>query len=288
MDFSGSRFRLGAFECLAINDGIALYEVRGFFANAPKAELAAALAPYPVEADSLQTPFHCLVIRSGAQVVLVDTGLGQDGGSSAGHLLTRLAAEGIAPGDVSLVIVSHAHADHLGGTLDASGRPAFPRARYVISRSEWDFWQSEAALAQVPEGAVTTTREIFSHLRPCLEWIDPPVELLPGIEAIPLPGHTPGQIGVRLVSGDQRLIYTADALAHPLHLAHPEWNIISDLDRAQATRTRRELLNDAVIEQSIIYGYHFTRPGPWRVRVSGSGWEIYDDGLTANSPGDRG
>jgi glyoxylase-like metal-dependent hydrolase (beta-lactamase superfamily II) len=181
--------------------------------------LDAALVPYPLEKDKLRAPFHCLLIRTGSHTVLVDTGLGSGRGATAGHLIANLAAAGIAPGEIDFVVLSHLHGDHVGGALDAESRPAFPRARYVLSEAEWAFWQSEAAPVQANKTAAQAARVLLETLRPVLDRIAPPAELLPGVQIISVPGHTPGQIALRLTSEGQQLIYTADVIAQPLHLA---------------------------------------------------------------------
>jgi glyoxylase-like metal-dependent hydrolase (beta-lactamase superfamily II) len=272
-----SPFRVGALACLPVSDGTALFHARSFAINAPRGELESALAPYPSEAGKLRTPFHCLVIRAGAQTALVDTGMGSGGPKSAGLLATSLATAGIASDDISLVILSHAHPDHMGGALDAAGEPAFPRARYVLSEAEWRFWQSEAESAQANKSTVMATRAHLERLQPCLDRIVPPTTLLPGVTAIPAPGHTPGQIAVHLESGGEQMLYMADSVAHLLHLKHPTWNIASDVDREQAIRTRQALLERATADGITIYVYHFDRPGPWPLRWQDGGWEVSGD-----------
>jgi len=267
-------FRLGVFECLPVSDGTALFHARSFAINAPKGELETALVPYPLEAGKLRTPFHCLAVRRAAETVLVDTGMGSQGPKSAGQLLSNLAARGIAPEDIQLVILSHAHPDHMGGALNAAGEPAFARARYVLAEAEWRFWQSEAALSHGNKSTVMTTRDHLDRLQPCLDRIVPPTTLLPGVTAIPAPGHTPGQMALHLVSEGQQMITLADAVAHPLHLKHPTWNIASDVDREQAIRTRQALLERAAAEGITIYVYHFEHPGPWRVWRTDGNWEV--------------
>jgi glyoxylase-like metal-dependent hydrolase (beta-lactamase superfamily II) len=267
-------FRLGAFECLPVSDGTALFHVRSFAINAPKSELEAALVAYPLETGKFRTPFHCLVVRHTAGTVLVDTGMGSQGPESAGELLSNLAASGVEPEDIHLVILTHAHPDHMGGALNAAGEPAFSRARYVLSEAEWRFWQSEAALSHANKSTLATTRDHLDRLQPRFDRIVPPTTLLPGVTAIPVPGHTPGQIALHLASEGEQMIVVADAVAHPLHLAHPTWNIASDVDREQALRTRQALLERAVTDGITTYVYHFDCPGPWYVQRKDGGWGV--------------
>jgi glyoxylase-like metal-dependent hydrolase (beta-lactamase superfamily II) len=144
----------------------------------------------------------------------------------------------------------------------------------VLSEVEWQFWQSGAALSHANKSTLATMRDHLDRLRPCLDRILPPTALLPGVTVIPAPGHTPGQIALHLASEGEQMIVVADAVAHPLHLAHPTWNIASDVDREQAIRTRQALLERAVTDGITIYVYHFDRPGPWYVRRKDDGWEV--------------
>ncbi len=255
-------FQLGALTCRAVSDGSALYAVSSFFCNAPKAALKAALSGYPLEDGKLRAPFNCLLVRTDAHTVLIDTGLGLRGAPGAGHLPANLHAAGVSPGDVDTVILSHAHRDHCGGLFDAAGELVFPRASVVLTDAEWDVWRGSLSGAAV------------DRLRPHLDLIAADAEILPGITAIPAPGHTPGQIALLLESEGQRLIYTADTIAHPLHALHPDWNIIADADRALAVETRRALLRRAADEAIALYVYHFPLPGLCRLTQCDTSWGV--------------
>lgn len=252
-------FIVGEFDCLAVTDGSALYNVRSFFCNAPEEDLIQALAPYEdqMENDKFRTPLNPLLVQTDVLTVLIDTGLGPGGPSTAGKLLAHLADEDITPSDIDLVILSHAHPDHIGGVIDRAGQPVFDQARYILSEAEYAFWHSEEAWTLVG-GTAPQVCEILDQIRPRLELVPAAGAILPGVRTIPAAGHTPGQIAVVLESDGEQIIYTGDTFAHPLHIEYPTWNIISDLDRAQAVRTRRDLLRYA---EAVFYVYHFPLPG---------------------------
>ena len=145
---------VGAFKCIVVNDGTLSYTTpaRVHFPNAPSDQLAVALRKYDLELDLWEewiSPLPCLIIQTGMHRILVDTGLGKaDFAPNAGKLHQNLQVEGIQPGYIDIVILSHAHGDHIGGNVDPMGKAAFPNARYVMRKEEWDIWTSEEILSQ--------------------------------------------------------------------------------------------------------------------------------------------
>jgi glyoxylase-like metal-dependent hydrolase (beta-lactamase superfamily II) len=104
--------------------------------------------------------------------------------------------------------------------------------------------------------------------------IEPGTELLPGIHTFAAPGHTPGQMALKIESQGETLVYTSDVIAHPLHVKHIGWNIVSDSDRALARQTRESLLLRAAAEGWWLFVYHFPFPGLCRVARQGNEWRI--------------
>lgn len=154
------RFKVGTFECMAVSDGTHTYAPPTFpapaaflFANAPKGRLEQALREHNLQPEQWVewiSPYICVVVYTGEHRVLVDTGAdGLD--PNTGKLLQNLQAAGIAREDIDTVILTHGHPDHIGGNTDAEGVPAFPNARYVMWKDEWDFWTSEEAELKLDE-----------------------------------------------------------------------------------------------------------------------------------------
>ncbi len=241
-------FSIGDIDCAAVSAGEGHFNVRAFFANATEDELQPTLARYGIRTDKIATPFNCLLIRHPDALVLVDTG------QKATKLVASLRAAGIAPEAVDRLILSHAHPDHTHGAL-IDDQPTFPNARVIVSRVE---------LADAPNRLKGLP----------VDAVDAGDDLLDGVSTIAVPGHTPGQIAVKVESAGETLVYTSDVIAHPIHLERPDWNIVSDADRAQALATRAALLGQAAEQGWWLFVYHFPFPGICRIARDGDHWRI--------------
>lgn len=242
-------FSVGSLSCAAISAGTGRFRVGAFFADVPTETLTPVLTRHGIRSEKINTPLNCLLIRHPDALVLVDTGI------RAAKLVHSLSQHGIAPQDIDLVILSHAHPDHTGGALDEQGRPTFANARYILPAAE-------------PAAA----RQRLAGLP--LELIEPETELLAGVHTFAAPGHTLGQIALKIGAEGETLVYTADVIAHPIHVEQPGWNIISDADRALALTTRAQMLEQAAAESWRLFVYHFPFPGLCRVARSENGWRI--------------
>jgi glyoxylase-like metal-dependent hydrolase (beta-lactamase superfamily II) len=279
------RFKVGDFECLAVNDGYHTYAPPRFpppevllFANAPKESLTSVRQRYnlPDPWTEWVSPYICLVIRDGKRLVLVDTGASSLA-PTTGQLLKNLQAEKIATEDIDIVINTHGHPDHLGGNTTSDGKPAFPRARYVISKDEWNFWTSAQAEQKLEEHSreilITLARRNLLPLKDRLDLVDVETEIVPGIKAIAAPGHTPGLMALAISSKNERLICVSDVVLHPVHLEMLTWVSVFDvLPEAQAG-TRRKLLDMASAAKDLVMAFHFPFPGLGHIVRKGKAWQ---------------
>ncbi len=280
MPAGSHRFPVGAIRCTVLSDGYFSYPTPWLFPNADPQKLGQVLEARGLLRDEILSPYTCLLIETGRHVVLVDTGAGESL-QTAGAIRARLEMEGIRPKDVDTVILSHAHPDHIGGVINSRGRPAFPSARHVVWEREWEFWmtgRADVSSLQLPgdfRGAIrNTARRCLEAVRFQLEPIEGETEIVPGVRALPAPGHTPGHLAILIESGGERLLNVADAAAHPLHLEEPGWENGFDLQPADAEATRRSLMERAVAERMHVMAFHFPFPSVGRVAARPSGgWE---------------
>ena len=148
------RFLIGHNRCMIVLDGMRAYAhpARLFFANAPDAQLAETLRGHNLDIQAWNeylSPYPSLLVETGLHRVLIDTGAGAMA-HETGKLLANLGAAGVKAEDIDTVILTHAHADHVGGLLNCDGRPAFPHAHYHIAEAEWEFWTGDPDLSRDP------------------------------------------------------------------------------------------------------------------------------------------
>lgn len=257
------RFSVGKINCILIPDGVHDYaEPSGLlFPDAPKEELRKELLVQGVDPDNWSTwtsDYKCLLIDTGKQLVLLDTGAGALL-PEAGQLIKNMMAAGIEPGDIDVIIISHAHPDHIGGAAN------FPSARIIMSRKEWEFWLNEPELPRLPpdfrQMLVQMIPPLLLPLERRVELIDSEIEITAGIKIVETPGHTPGHIALSVSSEGDELLYTGDAVLHPVHVRNPEWNALVDVLPDKAEETRKGLLTHAYNTNAVFFGFHFPHPG---------------------------
>lgn len=268
------RFKVGDFDCIAATDGLAPREdARFLFRNPSDEELGQVLKSHNLQPNHIPSSVTCLTIDTGQNRILIDTGFGAEVRPGMGKLLGNLQAEDIQLEDIDTVILSHGHPDHIGGSTNDDGRPNFPNARYMMWKTEWDYWTSEETLAQVPEVRAKFARENLFPLQDRFDLIKHEEEIRPGIRAISAPGHSPGHMIVEISSANEKLFFFADTALHPIHLEHPDWFAVVDNNPEQVLPTRHRLFNLAATEQALVLGYHFEFPGLGHVIPKGKTWQ---------------
>lgn len=287
------RLTVGAIACTLVSDGTATFPnpPQLLFSNAPADALAAELREYgaPDPWPEWTTPFTPMLVENGGHRVLIDTGFGSSVSPMAGQLTASLKAAGVGAEEIDTVVLSHGHPDHIGGATDGAGNPAFPNARYVMARVDWDFWTDDAQIMEhVPDPGLQELMLGFAHthLPPLgdrielIELMEDGAEIAPGVRAIAAPGHSPGHLILEITSGDERLLYGADTVLHPIHMEHPDWLTVFDIHPEPTTSTRRRILDLAVRDRVLMASYHFPFPGLGRVTPEGDVWRWEPVGMT--------
>jgi len=273
-------FKVGDLTCVSISDGIQPIDAEmlpTFFAGASPAELGKALRRHGISPDF--HPLQCspLLIDTGRERVLIDSGGGSVFHPHLGKVIPGLAAAGYQPGDIDVIVLTHGHLDHVCGGVDHNGDMVFPRARQVMTRGEWEYWTEETDAGAMGDKFVEDVRFTQDCLRAIsgqVQLIEPGDEVSPGIRTIPTPGHTRDHISLAVASGDSRLICAADTMDHPIHIEQTNWHPDWDLLPEAGMRSRRMLLRRAVEEKALLHAFHFPFPGLGYVRADGEGWRF--------------
>lgn len=190
-------------------------------------------------------------VRTGERVVLVDTGVGRidNGVFRGGRFLESLAAAGVAPADVTDVILTHLHFDHVGWATQ-QGEVVFPRATYRCHPSDWDHF---VAGPHPEAGSVRKLSPIAGRLEP----FTGDATVAPGVSVRHAPGHTPGSALVVVSDGDERALLLGDAVHCPVELMEDDWEAVMDVDPGLAARTRESLAREIEGTDVPVAGAHF-------------------------------
>jgi glyoxylase-like metal-dependent hydrolase (beta-lactamase superfamily II) len=267
-----ARVAVGEFEVTILQDAVFPFDPTIFAANATPDEIVAVLEANNMPTDAVTTTVNVMLVNTGDQLILLDTG---NGAGAGGRLLPTLELAGVTPDQINAVVISHFHPDHING-LSAEGALVFPNATVYFPQAEWDFMQS----AGDDSPAAQTVQAARAQLQPAIDsgqivYYAPEGEIIPGIEAVPTPGHTPGHSALRIVSGEAALLNIVDAALNPvISLARPDWTPGFDAIPEQAAETRAALLARAAEEGLHIFGYHFPFPGLGYVIADGDGYRF--------------
>ena len=240
------------------------------------------LAPrfYDPQAQLLVITIQSFLIRTAGKTILVDacSGNHKDRRRPFFHRrewdwLQKLAAAGVRPEDVDIVMCSHLHVDHVGwNTRLENGRwvPTFPNARYLISRREWEYWRSHAGVMSLGRTGDFISDSVVPIVeRGQADLIDDRHGFCEGIDVEPAHGHTPGQFMVRLRAAGQEAILSADLMHTPLQLRYPQWSTHFCVDPDLARRTREDFL-ERNCHGPLVFPAHFPSPCGGRIIREGS------------------
>jgi glyoxylase-like metal-dependent hydrolase (beta-lactamase superfamily II) len=256
------RIKLGGFEVTTIWDGYVQLDgpFPVFGEDQPKEAVQQFASEHLLPDTRLEISFTPVVVNTGKEVVLFDTGNGQVRGPGMGRLAANLEAAGIKPEQVDIVVLTHFHIDHIGGLMQ-NGKPAFPNARYVAGETEYAAWIAPEMLS----GPRSENAKLVLHnvvpLREKTTFIKPGSEVISGITALNVFGHTPGMLAFHIESEGKRLLIWADVTNHwVMSLERPDWHVSFDMDKEMAAQTRKRIFDMAAAERLPVQGYHMPFP----------------------------
>ncbi|MDR5651075.1 MBL fold metallo-hydrolase [Ruixingdingia sedimenti] len=276
--WAGTSLAFGGMRIDTLSDGHLVLPVDFTFGDLAGDEVAALLARHGMPADQMTPPCNVTLLRDGTNTVLFDVGSGPDFMPTAGKLAEALAALDLAPEDVTHVVFTHAHPDHIWGLLDEFDEPLFPAAEHAIGAVEHAYWTDPATVDTIGEARATFAIGAARRLEAVADSIrllEDGEEVLPGLTARLTPGHTPGHMAFELRSDAGAAMVVGDAIGnHHIAFERPDWASPSDQDPPLAAATRVALMERLAAEGMPMIGYHLPGGGIGRVVKAGDAWRF--------------
>jgi len=268
------RFKLGAFEVTTLLDGyVQLDGPHPIFGMDQSAETVQAYAAENrLPPTKMEISFTQVLVNTGKELVLFDTGNPDSRGPTAANLVAAMASAGYKPEQVDVIVITHMHGDHIGGLM-REGKPVFPNARIVTGEAEYDFWSKPDRLSGPTEGTAKLVQANVVPLAEKTTFLKDGGEVVPGIRAVAAFGHTPGMMGYHVESDGKRFMIFADVTNHyVVSLQKPEWHVRFDMDKDAAVATRKRVLDMLAADRIPASGYHMPFPAVGFVEKAGDGY----------------
>ncbi len=259
-----------------VSDGSLVLPFDLILGGLPEDALAPVLARHGLSRDALTPPCNLTLLRGDGRVVLFDVGSGPDFQPTAGQVLDSLAALDLAPEDVTDVVFTHGHPDHLWGLLDDFDEPVFPNAAYAMGRVEWGYWTDPGTVETIGETrqsfAVGAARRLAT-LGDDMRLLEDGEAVLPGVTTRATPGHTPGHLAFEIDLGPAQVMVVGDAIGnHHMAFARPDLATGADQDPDTGIATRLALMDEIAAREMIVAGFHLPDGGIGRVLRDGTGY----------------
>ena len=272
------RLKLGDTEVTAFSDGYLDAPVK-LFAGVDEAEAGRLLQkdmrpPGP----TVRLGVNAFVVNTGDRQILIDSGTIPGFAPTLAKLPERLVAAGFKPEDFDTVVMTHLHADHVGALTSAPGVARFTKAEFICSAAEHKFWWDDGIMSQAPKGMqgfFQAARGASKPYEKALKTFDKEGEVVKGVTAVALPGHTPGHTGYIIGSGADSLMIWGDIVHSPsIQFPHPEVTIAFDVDPKQAAATRKAIMDRVSADKMMVAGMHMDFPAFAHVEKDGAGYRV--------------
>jgi glyoxylase-like metal-dependent hydrolase (beta-lactamase superfamily II) len=279
------RYKVGDIQVTVISDGVNTFPLAdSFVPNVKKEDVAAALEKAYMPKDKVSIQFGPLVINSGGKLIVLDTGNGPGAFASSkgavGQFATNMAAAGVDPKAVDMVVISHFHGDHINGLLSADNVLAFPNAEVLVPATEWKYFMDDAEMSRQTsermKGVFANGRRVFeAGLKKKVTPYEWGKDVAPGLLAVETVGHTPGHTSYVLSSGSGKVFIQSDVTNIPyLFAANPGWHAFFDQDADMAEKSRRRVYDMMVADRLMVQGFHYPFPGLGNVEKDGGGYRV--------------
>lgn len=265
------KLNCGRYELFVIEDGYYWRDIETYYAGSSEHDWR--FHPRNGKGQA-RLNFGCYVITDGDRTMMIDAGIGEvaQEGMTAGLMPAAVDSLGISRESVELVVYTHMHYDHIGGS-QRGGEIVFPNARHVFHSKEWDFWRNVDN--EFGKAAQKVMQPLFDA--EVVDFIDADTEVLPGVTAVESFGHTPGHLTVSIISDRTRTLVGGDASNHPFQVEHPHWSLPVDNDHDLAARTRDRIFETIKDTDTTYVAPHYPMPGVGRI--------VTDDGVRVYQPG---
>ncbi len=275
--------RIGDTVLTSVSDGSLVLPDTFYFQTMPQDALAEIRQRHGITGSQISPPCNVTLLQTPERVVLFDVGSGAEFMPSAGALLVQLDDLGLAAEDVTDVVFTHGHPDHLWGLLDDFGDLAFARARYHMGQAEFDYWMHPDTVSTIGEArtafAVGAERRL-ALIGEQVRFFKDGEEIMPGVAARATYGHSPGHMAFEVRAGSEAVMVLGDAIAnHHVAFERPDWLSGADQDPERAASTRIALLDQLAQEQMRILGYHLPGGGFGRVARRGDAYQFVVEDL---------
>jgi glyoxylase-like metal-dependent hydrolase (beta-lactamase superfamily II) len=279
------RYKVGDIQVTVVSDGVNTFPLGdSFIPNAKTADVAAALEKAYMPKDKISIQFGPLVINSGGKLIVLDTGNGPGAFASSkgavGQFAANMAAAGVDPKAVDMVVISHFHGDHINGLLNADNVLAFPNAEVLVPATEWKYFVDDGEMSRQTtermKGVFANARRVFeAGLKKKVTPYEWNKEVAPGLLPVDSVGHTPGHTSYVLSSGSGKVFIQSDVTNIPyLFAANPGWHAFFDQDADVAEKSRRRVYDMMVADRLMVQGFHFPFPGLGNVEKDGGGYRV--------------